>query len=429
MRERAFFCFRFRRAEKKNAHLSFFLSTPNQSHWPFHREDCRSNAFADAIEESEPNFATWLRRHGKQVKQRKRKAKEARKEERDFLSPKGEKNGKKHEKTGEKNQAALRDGDVGRLEQASQAACSPVSRQELMNSMWGKADPSPAGPTWGPEGEEKMAAAAGQRLLEREMELRKGGTAARAALRAWSSPDALPPPPPPGEHDGGGSPLGGECGRLWRWWQTPTRVEVVVSLFEVRRELRRASRKPPSRRRKKGQRQPAVEVSIRPRGLSVSLPSGGGAADRDDENGEEKKVDLLSGTLFKKIAVDGSTWHVSDGSLFVSLLKLSWRGCYADGDTAAETWWRSMFEMEEEAGEGAEEKKKEEVKGGKDGEARPTTKTTTTTTTLASCSSPPASSFLKLPEPLPASAPLSYYALQRDPDDEGGFVVATRRRR
>lgn len=221
----------------------------------------------------------------------------------------------------------------------------------------------------------------------------------------------------------------GECRRLWRWWQTPTRVEVVVSLFEVRRELRRASRKPPSRRRKKGQRQPAVEVSIRPRGLSFSLPSGGGAADRDDENGEEKKVDLLSGTLFKKIAVDGSTWHVSDGSLFVSLLKLSRRGCYADGDTAAETWWRSMFEMEEEAGEGAEEKKKEEVKGGKDGEARPTTKTTTTTTTLASCSSPPASSFLKLPEPLPASAPLSYYALQRDPDDEGGFVVATRRRR
>ena len=36
-----------------------------QSYWPFHRAWCRRNDFADAIEESEPRFARWMRKHGK----------------------------------------------------------------------------------------------------------------------------------------------------------------------------------------------------------------------------------------------------------------------------------------------------------------------------------------------------------------------------
>ena len=63
---------------------------------------------------------------------------------------------------------------------------------------------------------------------------------------------------------------------------------------------------------------------------------------------------------------------------------------------------------EEEGEEGEERDEVEEVESRK---ALPTK-----ATTLAS-SSP--SSFLELPEPLPASAPLCYYALPRDPDDEG----------
>ena len=321
-----------------------------------------------------------------------------------------------------------------------------------MDSMWGKADPSPAAPRWTREDEERMAAAAGLRLLEKERENGRA-PAARAALRAWSSScaDALLPPPVEEESnkkEGGGgkeeqqrrqqgnNPLGRDSGSLWRWWQTPTRVEVVVNLFEVRRELRRRSRSGASSsssscsvpRRRKGQHQ-RVEVSIGPQSLSISLlpansssSSSAGAGGRGDE---VEKIDLLSGALLKKIAVDGSTWHVADRVLLhVSLLKLSRRGCYLNGDTAAETWWRSVFA----AGEGGEEREKVEALP----TPTPTTATATTTALVSSSSSsssPP--SFLKLPEPLPASAPLCYYALPRDPDDEGAGAerVATRKKK
>ena len=32
-----------------------------------HKPECRSNEFADAVEEKEPKFAAWLRQHGKQA--------------------------------------------------------------------------------------------------------------------------------------------------------------------------------------------------------------------------------------------------------------------------------------------------------------------------------------------------------------------------
>lgn len=259
-----------------------------------------------------------------------------------------------------------------------------------------------------------MAVAAGQRLLEREREARGGRRG--AALRAWQSSldDALPLPSTveSKEKEEGEKQqqlLGRDQGSLWRWRQSPARVEVVVNLFEVRRELRKrgliSSFSSPSSRGK-GRRGQRVEVSISSQRLSVSLLATIGEEKKDGEGEEKKRIDLLSGPLFKKIVVDGSTWHVSDDVLSVSLLKLSRRGSYASGERAAETWWRSVFEVEE-----LEERENVEEVDGE--EARPTA---TTTKTLVP-SSP--SSFLKLPEPLPASAPLCYYALPRDPDDEG----------
>lgn len=60
---------------------------PPQAYWPFHRPQCRRNEFADAIEEQEPKFASWMRRHGKL--------------------------------------AVLKDDEVDRLERAAQAASGP----------------------------------------------------------------------------------------------------------------------------------------------------------------------------------------------------------------------------------------------------------------------------------------------------------------
>lgn len=38
-----------------------------QAIWPFHRQECLKNEFADAVEEAEPKFAAWMRKHGKQA--------------------------------------------------------------------------------------------------------------------------------------------------------------------------------------------------------------------------------------------------------------------------------------------------------------------------------------------------------------------------
>ncbi len=77
-----------------------------QAYWPFHKSECRRNEFADIIEESEPKFARWMRSHGKL--------------------------------------AVLKDDEVDRLERASSAASGP-SRQDVMDSMYGRLEPKPKG--------------------------------------------------------------------------------------------------------------------------------------------------------------------------------------------------------------------------------------------------------------------------------------------
>ena len=67
---------------------------------------CKRNEFADAIEEAEPKFANWMRKHGKM--------------------------------------AVLKDDEVDRLERANNAV-SGTSRQEVMESMYGRIEPKPQG--------------------------------------------------------------------------------------------------------------------------------------------------------------------------------------------------------------------------------------------------------------------------------------------
>lgn len=77
-----------------------------QAYWPFHKLHCHRNEFADQTEESEPKFAAWMRKHGKM--------------------------------------AVLKDDEVDRLERASTAVSGPT-RQSVMESMYGRLNPKPAG--------------------------------------------------------------------------------------------------------------------------------------------------------------------------------------------------------------------------------------------------------------------------------------------
>lgn len=82
-------------------HYILNVSISMQQYWPFHKSNCKRNEFADAVEETEPKFATWMRRHGKI--------------------------------------AVMKDDEVDRLERAG------ASRQDVMESMYGRVDPKPQG--------------------------------------------------------------------------------------------------------------------------------------------------------------------------------------------------------------------------------------------------------------------------------------------
>lgn len=49
--------------------LSFRHASASQAYWPFHRDACKRNEFADVLEasQSDPKFAQWMRDHGKRL--------------------------------------------------------------------------------------------------------------------------------------------------------------------------------------------------------------------------------------------------------------------------------------------------------------------------------------------------------------------------
>ena len=89
----------------------YSISHP-QAYWPFHKPACKPNQFADAMEPADPKFAKWMRGHGKL--------------------------------------AVIKDDEVERLERASKpGGWQGLSRQEVMDSMFGLVEPKPKGESAG----------------------------------------------------------------------------------------------------------------------------------------------------------------------------------------------------------------------------------------------------------------------------------------
>lgn len=99
--------------------------------------------------------------------------------------------------------------------------------------------------------------------------------------------------------------LGRESARM-RWRQNRSYVEV---------HLRLPRGCPPS----------TVRVTIRRTELSAYA-------------GEAK---LLAGTLHRPVKAEECVWLIQDGVLEITLLKESRKGCLADGETVASTFWRA----------------------------------------------------------------------------------------
>mmetsp|Transcript_27506 Transcript_27506/g.52351 ORF Transcript_27506/g.52351 Transcript_27506/m.52351 type:complete len:300 (+) Transcript_27506:194-1093(+) len=106
-------------ARCSRCHTAWFCSVKCQrSYWPFHKEWCKKNDFADMIEAEQPKFAKWMRKHGKI--------------------------------------AVLKDDEVDRLER----------KVTTMESMYGRNNPKPLPPTYTPEEILRMKASEEQHMLE-----------------------------------------------------------------------------------------------------------------------------------------------------------------------------------------------------------------------------------------------------------------------
>ena len=192
------------------------------------------------------------------------------------------------------------DDEVERLERASKSG-NGTKREDVMRSMYGRADPKPLAPSYTPDDLRRMGEAQESRALEAT------GTASIADA-AWAAID-IP------------RDLGLDCGP-YKWCQTQAQVFVYVKLppqpFSKYSAFGKSSK---------------AEVMLEPTAMRVSW------------GGEE----LLGGELCREIKCDESTWFVSDGVVELALLKRYRRGlAYAKGETNANTYWKSVFANPEE---------------------------------------------------------------------------------
>jgi hypothetical protein len=206
--------------------------------------------------------------------------------------------------------AVLKDDEVERLERANKAT-SGRSRQETMESMYGRADPKPLPPSYTPEDMKKMR----EKEETLALEQRKFTS---LADKNWSSITFR-------------QDLGMNCGH-YKWFQSQAYVELFVKL-------------PPFTNSKR------VKVSLQPQSLGIWITSSNSSSfsqinsdDKFDDDDEDKNV-LMRGALYREIKQDESTWFInSDGILEVCMLKRYRRGlAYQKGETNANTYWRSIF--------------------------------------------------------------------------------------
>ena len=231
-------------------HSAYFCGVQCQKqYWPFHKPACKRNEFADAVEEAEPKFAAWMRKHNKM--------------------------------------AVMKDDEVDRLERAG--AQSASTRRDVMESMYGRLDPRPAPATYSAEEQKKMKA----RAEEEKVAARKA--AVQMISAAYQQVEV------PRE-------LGVACSS-YKWRQNQTYVEIYVPIGHVNTTN-------------------DVVVELKPKSILVEIAG--------------RPVLGLKGELYRDIKAEDSTWYLQDGILEITLLKLSRRGQYANGETNADTFWRSV---------------------------------------------------------------------------------------
>lgn len=75
-----------------------------------------------------------------------------------------------------------------------------------------------------------------------------------------------------------------------------------------------------------------MEVDLRPDSLAVVI----------------RMRPILRGALFARVKVEESTWFLEGRVLTLVLLKASRRGCFRDGTTNADTFWKSVLKSPQE---------------------------------------------------------------------------------
>ena len=313
-------------------HTAHFCSRKCQkAYWPFHREWCRRNDFADEIERTQPKFARFLRKHGKQAVLKDGACKPhlgGRSAPRNpIFSPRTSRRFVPRFRTldaraGRRISRFSIPSSTSPLTRnpraRSRVRLSPRSSDEVdrlerkvvsMNSMYGRANPKPEPPSFDAEDMRKMRAAEEKDLLraraaEADAAARRSGAFVASPANVCAAWAEIEVP----------SGLGGAVSETVKWRQNQTFVEVFVALPNPARGAA------------------DVEVRIDAEHLGVAVDG----------------VPVLDGRTFAPVKAEASTWVVADGVLEISLLKRFRRGNYANGKTNADTFWFSILRAADE---------------------------------------------------------------------------------